>query len=218
MNNEYTKSLNNFMFRDALDLSVEYAELSIDSIIENEAFKSIPFVKTFLGIGKLGMSIRDFYMVEKYLGFINGFNAGELNAEEIEKHRKVLEKSPKKASQELGFITLILDHFNEVGKSVYCGKLYKAYISQEYGVNWNDFVIYSEALSKISLFDLEQLKRLYYKDIHTVKSKYKVSSMARLNAIGLIRYFSGTYKMMNGKKVKAKMRKDGITFCKIIFD
>lgn len=179
MNDRYIKHLSHFIFDDAIELSAEYTEISIDMLVKDDTLREIPFIKTVLNVGKIGIALRDYYLINKFLLFVQALNDGKLTKEEICNHKKLLNNNPKQASKELEFITLILDKFNEVEKSIYCGKLYTSYITCQHGIDWNEFVVFSEILTNLTIMDLEQLRLLYHKNYFTTHSTYKVSSMAR---------------------------------------
>lgn len=55
------------------DLATEYAELGLDAIIDSDTVSEIPFIKSVVGIARMGVEIRNRLFTRKLLDFLCGF-------------------------------------------------------------------------------------------------------------------------------------------------
>lgn len=78
---EVTQSFELSLFENAFDMSMDYAELALDTIFENGVLKEIPIVKTIYSIGKMGFNIKDRHLLKEQLVFIQEFKDGRLSEE-----------------------------------------------------------------------------------------------------------------------------------------
>ena len=56
------------------DACIDIAELGIDSLLDDDIFKSIPIVNTLVGLGKTAQNIHDRNLLRQTIKFINTFN------------------------------------------------------------------------------------------------------------------------------------------------
>ncbi len=58
------------------DLTVEYAELGLDGILDDGIIKDIPILRTAVGLAKIGLNVRDRIYAKKIYGFLAQVNKG----------------------------------------------------------------------------------------------------------------------------------------------
>ena len=93
---DIVKSAANTLFNDATkDLSMDIVEMGLDSIIDNEILKELPFVKTVYTITKTSLAIKEKFLLKKFLNFIKSFNEHNVDEKEIEKRKKAIDNNEK---------------------------------------------------------------------------------------------------------------------------
>lgn len=104
-------------------LATEYAELGLDSIIDDDVVKGIPILRTAVSLAKIGLNIRDRLYVKKIVMFLVqvGGTAQEQREEFIKKHCK-----DNKKFEEAVF--LLLENSDRTEKVSLIGKVFKACI------------------------------------------------------------------------------------------
>lgn len=205
MSNELIPSFKKSLFDEVIDISADLMELPIDLIIENEVIQNIPVVGTIVKLGKAAVTIRDRHLIKKLVAFIESINNGDIESEELEKHKKILESNTRKLNEELENIIIIIDRQLDIDKTKILGELYKSYISGI--IDWEDFKSFSDVLERIFLVDIYQLKKIYGDDSIGKEDSFYPISMSRLDALGLVQYFSGmsvVIKTSNGEQKEIK--------------
>lgn len=205
MNNELIPSFKKSLFDKSIDVSADLMELPIDLITENEVIKDIPVVGTIVKLGKMAITIRDRHLIKKLVTFIESINNGDIESDKLEKHKEMLESNTKKLNEELENIIIIIDRQLEIDKTKILGELYKSYISGIF--DWEDFKGFSDVLERIFLIDIYQLKEIYGKEVIGKEDSFYPIFMSRLDALGLVQYFSGMSVMKitpNGQQIELK--------------
>lgn len=175
-------------FRDSVltpssELLSEWAEMGIDTLIENDILRDIPFVNTLVGICKVGYNIQERNLLQQTLSFIQGFNSGRINEEELKRYREEIVSSPAKAEKELGRVIIILNSQIETIQSRVLGKFYRAYVNG--AVSWEKFCELSEANRRMFAIDYALLEQQCsnQKDQLGEKREYQYD---RLVSLGLL--------------------------------
>lgn len=182
--NEIIPVFNDSLVIDSSSFISDYLELGIDNILDNEFLKSIPIVKSIIGLGKITKSIRNRNLVKNLAVFLNELNNGKINEEKLIKYKELLNNDNKKAEKELGRIIIILDQIIDNKKSAILSKLYKAYINQL--IDWNMFIEFSEITNRIYVNDLDTLLLIYKNELNSTKNREDLFRVERLNSLGII--------------------------------
>lgn len=130
-NEGVSKKLLNELFNPSLDLSVDYSDIYIDDIIENEGIKQIPIVKSVVGLVKGGIAINQFWFAKKLLVFIQTFNDGTISHKKLEDFKAKLnseEKFGKKIAEQL---MVHIDRNIEISKTKVISNLFKSYVNED---------------------------------------------------------------------------------------
>ena len=107
---EIVKSAANTLFNDATkNLSMDIVEMGLDSVIDNEVLKELPFVKTVYAITKTSLAIKEKFLLKKFLNFIKTFNEHEVDEKEIYKRKKAIDNNEKWIYEEIEFLMIYLD-------------------------------------------------------------------------------------------------------------
>ena len=214
--NELVPKFNDSLIIDTSSIIEDYLELGIDSILENEILKELPIIKTFMGVGKLTKNILERNLIKNLMVFIKELNSGNIDKIKLDKHKKMLEKNPKKAEKELGRVLIILEQIIDNEKSSILGKLYKAYINQE--IDWDMFVEFSEITNRLFMSDITILKVMWlkkYNDYNEQKDdNFRIERIYSLGLVGNV--FSVVNETLNlhGKILNGL----GKRYCSIIFN
>lgn len=212
---ELLKAFRISVFDNLIDFSQDLIELPIDRIIDNSTLKEIPIVGTLIGIGKTTMAIRDMHLLKKTVAFISKINEGSIPKEKLDEHIEKLEKNHKRMNQELEYLIIMLDHFNETKKAFILGNIYIKYIDHE--IDWNDFCILAEILERFSLYDFSSLIELYTKDIIKHGEVYNELALSRIYSLGLVRFSSGIILYSERQEFVAKINSLGKLFVDMAF-
>lgn len=171
------------LFNNMEELTYDYAELGIDSIITNGVLKDIPIVRSFMGVLKIGKNIHDRNLLKQSLNFIQEFNSGNIDEEKLKRYKKEIEENHKKAEKEIGRVLLLLNAFIDKEKSSMLAKIFKAYVEEK--ITWNEFCEFSEIINRLFIEDLRILK--YLKEQKKIKgSQGDNFRLERLYSLGII--------------------------------
>ena len=148
-----TKSFEQSISSKALDLSVDTAEVVLDSFMDDGILKEIPIVKYAVSAYKIIDDLKGRYFIRKLREFIVSFNSNLATQEEVEQRKaKILSKN---RDSELAYITILIDRYLDFKKPDVLAKIYLAYLDNK--ISWDEFCTYSEIIDKLLLNDLSYL-------------------------------------------------------------
>lgn len=216
MKSELISSFNKTLFEQTTDIGIDFLEMALDEVTDNEFVKDIPVVGTIIKLGKAAITINDRRMIKKMLIFVREINNSNLSEEELQTHYEKLEKDPKEAQKELEYIIAILDKQIEYEKSKLHAKLYIAYLKRN--IDWARFNCFSDILDRLVLYDLDTLRDIYDKYSYGENEAPDVAQMSRLSSLGLVQFFNGTVVMVGkNKNIRGRITSEGKVFCEILF-
>ena len=132
------------------ELATEYAELGIDSILDDSVIKDIPILRTLVGIARIGLNIRDRIYVKKIINFLS--KVGQTSQEQREEFVKKYCEDIKHFEDA---ILLILEQADRFEKTTLIGKIFKACILGE--IKYEDALKLSEMVNKTLWGDLQKI-------------------------------------------------------------
>lgn len=180
-------SLRESLFSPTYELTGELLEVGIDALIDNEALKAIPVVNTISAFCKVGYNLHERNLIKQTLSFIEGFNSGSIDSEQLEKHSQELQNNPKKQEKELGRVIIILGKHIEEIQSKILGSFYLTYIKG--AISWEKFCELSEANQRMFVNDYAILhEAINYGGIAI--NKRELYQVDRLVSLGLLQYKS----------------------------
>ncbi len=181
-NNSITKEFEQSISTKALDLSVDTAEIVLDSYLSDGVLKEIPIVKYAVSAYKIVDDLKGRFFIRKLQKFITSFNLGLTSQEDVEKRKAIV--LSKNRDSELAYITIIIDHYLDFNKPDILAKLYLAYLDDK--TSWDEFCAYSEVLDKLLINDLHYL---ISNQRCTTKNNQVSSELLRLVGVGLMNGF-----------------------------
>jgi len=176
-------SFKDSLLQDSSSLVRDYAEIGIDSVLNEGILKDFPIIGTIVGMSKTVQNIRDRNLLKNLYIFIKEINSGKVDKSKLGEYKERLDKDKKFAEKELGRVLILLDRYIDDDKTIILAKLFKAYINGR--IIWNEFIEYSEIVEKILLLDIVLLKKAANKEIDktTPENRFRFE---RLSSLGLI--------------------------------
>ena len=212
MDSKLVASLKNTIWDGTKDILMDFTEVGLDTITENEVLKEIPIVSTIFRLGNAVVAIRDRHLLKKTLTFVAEVNDGTISNEKLRKHKEELEKNTEKMNAELESILVILDRINKTNKSIVLANFYKSYMDEAISFDWEDFCICAEMLEVFSMYDVKSLKDIYEKESYEDGDKFDVFVMQKFNGLGLVSFFNNMKVNFGGKSVFAFINHAGTIF------
>ncbi len=179
-----------------LDTAIDFAEVGIDSFLEESLFRELPLVKTVYGIAKTGLAIREKHLLKKFLVFISQLNKNGISSENYQKYREKLKKNDKVILKELEFALTIIDRYIEINKNIILANLYFNYIDKK--ISWEQFQELSIVVDNIFLNDLNELENIYIRRSMTMNDIKNKISFRRLKAQNLVEEIEKSLRMPDG--------------------
>lgn len=149
------KSVENEIFERSLDLSIDYAELALDTMVTTGFLKDIPFIKSLYSAYNIYASVTDRFRVKKILSFLRQLNSKTINQEKLEKFKKDFEDD-KYRNEVMETIILLNERFMHVEKSKVLANLTRNLIEEN--ISYIDFQYLSSILDAIQLRGLIYLR------------------------------------------------------------
>lgn len=156
-----SKTLLNELFNPSLDLSMDYSEIYIDDLIENETLKEIPIVKTVVGVIRGGISINQFWFAKKLLTFIQEFNTGKVDPEKLNSFREKINNDKSFGKKVAERLMVFIDRNIEITQTKITSNLFAAYVNDD--IEYEELCNILIALDKLSpkafvgFFELEKI-------------------------------------------------------------
>ncbi len=159
--NQVSKQLFDEVLNPTLDLSVDYSEIYLDDLIDNEALKEIPIIKSIVGVVRGGISINQFWFAKKLLTFIREFNQNSIEAKKLEKFKSKLATDPKFGKKIAERLMIFIDRHIEITQTIIISNLFAAYVEEK--IHYDQFKDIVATLDKLnpkafeSFFNLEKI-------------------------------------------------------------
>jgi hypothetical protein len=134
------------------ELIVDYAEIGLDKLLEEEIVKDIPILRTAYSLVKVGLNIRDRLYIKKVYGFL--VQVGQTDQKERE---KFIRDNCQNVRQFEEAVLLILEQADNMNKSTLIGKIFKNCILGK--ISYQDSLALSSIVNKMLWQDLENIFR-----------------------------------------------------------
>ncbi|GAA0377272.1 hypothetical protein [Paenibacillus motobuensis] len=187
INEAFSKELINT----SLDLTIDYSEVALDSVLSDNITSEIPIVKSIVSLGRLGISIKQLHFTKKVLCFLREFHSRNLTSNFSEFKQKLItdHKFKYKVTEQ---IILIIDRLRTEQRSVLLAKLFLGHIQEKY--DWETFCYFSECLDSMQPVDIDILGYLSTKEsdeieniaIHSFDRYMLLGSIERLKSYGFV--------------------------------
>ena len=174
-----TSPIEKEILKSTVDLSIDYAELSLDSVLDNEVVSEIPFVKSVVGLMKIGYSIKERHNLKKLLTFFKEFHKNTVPEKDLLNFKTKFETNEKYRRKVVETILIFNDRFITEEKSKILARLIKANI--ENNLSWEeltDLAIALESLHPKGFKELEKLSKKKWRidGIHTAGEEILLGS------------------------------------------
>lgn len=204
------------LFEPTFSNAIDYIELGIDSIIDNETIKGIPIVSTVVGIGKTVYNIRERILLKNMLTFIKEFNKGQIEQEKLEKYRKSIDEDKVKAEKELGRVLVILDKTIDDIKTKMLANSFRAYVFGQ--IDWEQFCEVTEAINRLFISDIALLYKIEGGQVTDTKH-CAIYQADRLISLGLVNNAMKSMIISNNSNSRTErylsINEFGKMFCKV---
>lgn len=209
------------------DLAVDFGEIAVESIFNDDLISEVPILKTIASVCKVGFSIRERHFAKKLATFIKDFQAGKINEDKLNQFKHKLETVESYRDKVLDHIIIMIDRYIEDEKAKILANLLRGYII--HSCSLEEFIEMSACLDLIFISDCNVLKEFYTRT-KAVESGTKFikfskeesnkihNSVVRLRANGFIvgqnvaRFGGGPEDVLD---VESRITEFGIMFCKI---
>lgn len=172
----------------ALDMSVDYAELPLDSFLEDGILKEIPFVKTFYAVFKIGTGLRECWFAKKFLTFLKEFHSGTIQPDKLSEFKIKFNDDEKYRHKITESLIIYNEAFLQVEKSKILAKFFAAHIEGHF--DWDHFNHLSASLNivhpKIFSF-LEELSAIDFvipEDRNEDQKKFDLEALVLAGGLG----------------------------------
>lgn len=202
------------------DVSIDYLELSLDSILSDSVLSEVPIIKTITALCKTGLAIRERFFTKKLLVFLSEYHRGSVTDEETRKFIKDMENREHK-SKVVDTLIIYIDKYTECEKARMLAKLLINYIRGRY--DWMKFVFYANCVESMFIRDIEPLK-IFYSNRNSLIERISdliipyYSAINRLEYLGFISSMS--YNRFTWRQAQVnvcyKISQDGLEFYEAI--
>lgn len=175
------------------DLLESYADMTIGEILDlGDTLKDIPVCRTFNVVKDTIMTVRDGFLLQKFLIFLKKFNEGTVKEKTIEKRRIAAKNKEKWIRREIELILLRIDRISDKRNVDLLSGIYLAFLNGE--CTWDLFEETALILERFIYQDAEQLTRLYDSYIRSqdangnsvISTMFENNHCDRLVALGLV--------------------------------
>jgi len=125
-----------------LDLTVDYSEIALDSILSDDLISEIPIVKSIVALGRFGISIKQLHFTKKVLCFLKEFHSRS-STDNIVEFKNKLNTEQRFKDKVTEKIIIIIDRLRTEQRAVLLAKLLMGHIQEKY--NWETFCYFSDA-------------------------------------------------------------------------
>lgn len=164
MENGLTDNFEKEIFNTTFNLSQNYAEIAIDTLISDYALKEIPIIKSLVSFYKIQSSIVARHNVKKILIFLNEFHTNEIEPKKLEEFKQKLNNNYKFKNRVFETLLLLNEKFIDTKKSQVLAHLFKALIEKK--LTWEEFFNLSYILNNLNPSGYKFLKKSSDKSAH----------------------------------------------------
>lgn len=146
------KSLEISIFsKDTKDLAVDYSEIALDKILDNDVLNEIPIIKTIVGLYKTGVGIKERFTLKKVAKFL--FRLNSVSEKEKAKFLNKLSLKDSYKNEIIEKLLILLDRLDDIDKAEIIGNFFRATIQGKIDVDI--FYKFSSIVDKVYIKDLK---------------------------------------------------------------
>lgn len=136
------------------DLAMDFTEIALDSMLENDIIRDIPIIGAISNIVKTSKNIRDKIFAKKILLLLQSLS--ECSLDQRKKFSLKIDQNPDEKQKVGEAVIVLLDKIDDMDKPKIIGNIFKAYINEF--IDYPEFFKLSSIINKIILQDLILLK------------------------------------------------------------
>lgn len=145
---------------DTADLLETFIDPSIAEIGEwGKAASDVPLVRSISAVVNAVHSVRDIFLIKKFLLFRRNFSQGNASEKEVSRRREAAKKKEKWILDELELLIARIDNISDKRNVEILSNVYVKYLNHE--CTWEEFEEISQILERFIHCDSLQLKRIY---------------------------------------------------------
>lgn len=183
--NPLARSFRESLTEEVLGCVTDFAEIGLDSVMEDNLLKEIPFLSTAVSIYRIGQSIRERNHIAKLAAFLDRINEGIHSEEERKRYQEKFQENTKFRDQELEYILILIDRYINRDKAKLLATLYLAYLDEK--IDWKRFAEFSEIIDRLLPADFDCLfEFMCHGGVDIEKTKVEIASVLRLLAVGFV--------------------------------
>lgn len=163
----------------------DFAEIGLDSVMEDGLLKEIPFLSTAISIYRIGQSVHERNHIAKLAAFLNRINERILSEDDRRRYQEKFRTNAKFRDRELEYILILIDRYINKDKAKLLATLYLAYLDEK--IDWNRFAEFSEIIDRLLPADFDCLfEFMCHGGVDLEKTKIEIASVLRLLAVGFV--------------------------------
>lgn len=174
-----------------LDLTIDYADIALHEFCDNAMLKELPFIKSIVGMVRLGANVKELFFIKKLLSFLRDLHTGTSEDSRIEDFKTRYNTDNKYKNSVIEQVIIMNERFIDVEKSKIYAQVFKAHI---YGLLcWDNLLALTAILDVINLKALPYLKKLCEAPDYKLRGGPTFDSQLLLTGSGLAGHFQSEY-------------------------
>lgn len=157
-NNQFENFVTIGLSEPLIDLGVDYAEIGVDAIFDNDIVKEIPVVRTLLSMIKGSIAIKERHFAQKFLSFLQEYHSGNLSKKEKYDFLVKFKENKKYKEKVTSLLITTIDRYYDCIQSQIASRLFIAHVKGL--IEWDDYVIMCGCLDKFHPFSIPFLDEL----------------------------------------------------------
>jgi len=155
LNEDVGKELTN----PSIDLSLDYAEIAIDTLITDDLLQEVPLVKSVIAFAKTGFAIREKAFAKKILIFLKEFHTNQTNETRLAEFRVKFDSEPNYREKVIETIVVAIDRLYGNIKPRILANLLNAHLDKK--ITWGEFLSLNQSLDSLHTIGIKNFKRAY---------------------------------------------------------
>ena len=197
-----------------LNLFTDVTDFSLKQLL-NSPLNEVPIIKYIMSIAKVGISIKDGFLIKKMVAFLNESN--KIGDDVKEKFKNKIENDAKFSKTIGENLIVILDRYDHLTKAQILAKLFKALIDEK--LSHNNFLRLSVSIERTFIEDLLNLNEIYNKNLEEIDG----TALQNLYQSGLVSLNFNKIFVSDNQQVPQQaayfIRNElGTIYCRIIFN
>ncbi len=148
MKNKKQNKLSTELIEPSIDLAIDYSEIALDTIFDEEILEEIPIIKTIVSTYKIGNSIKERHFTKKIALFFKEFYSCSIEETKLTEFREKFSTDEKYRDKVMEQISIYNDRFIDNQKSRILANLFASHIEGKF--DWTYYLELSHCLESLS--------------------------------------------------------------------